>query len=74
MTRLLAAASLLVAMPAGAHPGHGDPGLDGWLHLLAEPLHAVSIMAAIALCTAIALLGRRRRAALRAALREARPR
>jgi hydrogenase/urease accessory protein HupE len=75
MTRLLAAAALLgVALPAAAHPGHGDPGQGGWLHLLAEPRHAVALMAAIALCAAIGLLGQRRRASLRAALREARSR
>ena len=72
MTRFFTAAALLVtALPAAAHPGHGDPGLDGWLHLVSEPRHAVALMAAIALCTAIALLGQRRRASLRAALREA---
>jgi hypothetical protein len=75
MTRLFTAAVLFgVALPAAAHPGHGDPGLDGWLHLLSEPRHAVALMAAIALCTAIALLGQRRRAQRTAALREARSR
>jgi hypothetical protein len=75
MTRLLVAAALLgAALPSAAHPGHGDPAFDGWLHLLSEPRHAVALMAGIALCTAIALLGQRRRASLRAALREARPR
>jgi hypothetical protein len=75
MTRLFAiAAPFVLALPAAAHPGHGDPTVGGWLHLLAEPRHALVLMAAIALATALGVLGRRRRAALRAALREARPR
>jgi hydrogenase/urease accessory protein HupE len=72
--RLLAlAATLALSVPAAAHPGHGDPSLgNGWVHLLAEPRHALALMAAIALCAAIFGVEKRRRAALRAALREAR--
>jgi hypothetical protein len=74
VSRLLAlAVSLATALSASADPGHGDPTLaDGWLHYLAEPRHAIAFMGAIALCLAIASIGARRRAALRAALREAR--
>jgi hypothetical protein len=68
MTRLLALAALLVvALPAAAHPGHGDPTVGGWLHLLSEPRHVIALMGAIVLCTAIGVLGQRRRAALREA-------
>ena len=75
MTRLFAIGALFVfALPAAADPGHGDSTVGGWLHLLSEPRHALALMAAIALCTAIGMIGQRRRAALRAALREARSR
>jgi hypothetical protein len=72
--RLLAiAAAFWLALPASADPGHGDPTLGaGWLHYLSEPRHAIALMGAIVLCASIAMLGGRRRAALRAALREER--
>jgi hypothetical protein len=72
--RLLAiAAALWLALPASADPGHGDPTFaDGWIHYLSEPRHAVALMGAVVLCISIATLGARRRAALRAALREER--
>jgi hydrogenase/urease accessory protein HupE len=74
MTRpaLAIAAALCAALPAAAHPGHGDGSLgSGVLHYLSEPSHTVALMAAIAVCVAIGLLGARRRTALRVALRDA---
>jgi hypothetical protein len=74
--RLLAIATALwLALPASADPGHGDAALgDGWVHYFSEPRHVAALMGAIVLCAAIAMIGSRRRAALRAALREARNR
>jgi ribose/xylose/arabinose/galactoside ABC-type transport system permease subunit len=54
--------ALLVALapgPAWGHPGHGAPGAaQGWLHQLAEPVHALPL-AALILAAAAALCGLR---------------
>lgn len=41
-------AALVVPALAIAHPGHGlDPNSSSWLHVVAEPEHALPLMAAL---------------------------
>ena len=61
-TRIAAfALGALVATPAAAHPGHGDPALDGsWLHYALTPEHFVPLALVLAAAaSAIALHERR---------------
>jgi len=60
------AAATLLASPVAAHPGHGDPGLGGWLHYLSQPEHFF-VLAAVVMAGAAAatLLHARRRSAAR---------
>jgi len=45
---LAAAAALAVPSLAAAHPGHGlDPSGTSWLHVVAEPEHALPLFAAL---------------------------
>jgi hypothetical protein len=65
-TLRFAAAALAIALPAlaSAHPGHGlDPSGTSLLHWLAEPVHALPLLAAAAfgaLCWGLAGLSRSR--------------
>ena len=53
------AAVLVLASPAGAHPGHGlGGGSTHWLHYLTEPLH-VAPFAVGALALALVVRARR---------------
>jgi hypothetical protein len=64
---LATAAALAVPGLATAHPGHGldpsGPGAGSWLHVVAEPEHALPLI--VALCVAALVWG------LRAARRRA---
>jgi urease accessory protein len=71
MRRLLLAltGSLLAAVPAVAHPGHGDPAFaDSWLHYVREPEHLVLlVLLGLGQALLVARLARRGRVARRAA-------
>ena len=53
---------LLAALPAAAHPGHGNPATAGTpLHYVVEWPHAVGLLAGEAVVMLLALARRRRR-------------
>jgi hypothetical protein len=55
---LATAAALAVPALAAAHPGHGlDPSASSWLHVVAEPEHALPLIGA--LCAAALVWGLR---------------
>ncbi len=55
---LATAAALAIPALASAHPGHGlDPSGSSWLHLVAEPGHALPLIGA--LCVAALVWGLR---------------
>ena len=54
---------LLVAASAAAHPGHGDPGAQGVLHYLSEPIHVLgALVVAFVVISGAGMLRRQRRA------------
>ena len=59
-------ATLWVASPAAAHPGHGIPA-EAWglAHTLTEPLHVVPALAVMLAAGLAAALLRRRRGVVR---------
>jgi MYXO-CTERM domain-containing protein len=61
-------AGLMLALPASAHPGHGESGmLAVLLHVLTEPDHLLALLALPALLAAVLWRWRRRRERKRAA-------
>lgn len=55
-------AMLVCTQAAWAHEGHGATEGSSLLHWLAEPLHAVPVLAALAVAGVLAWRGRRTRA------------
>ena len=47
-----------------AHPGHGTTSPSSWSHYLTEPVHVVTLVAAIVAIVALAVALRRNRVAV----------
>lgn len=60
-TSLLAALVASSPIVAHAHPGHGTTDPDSWAHYLTEPVHVVTLVAALAAATGIGVAWRRAR-------------